>query len=99
MVWVYKYDENFVWQPGEEIEVDVENGEQIPESYTKTQPPNGLYLHKYDPVKDEWFESATQEYIDSFQPDSLPPDDVTLLKKHVALLTLQLSQMQKGGAS
>ncbi|MGE6629018.1 hypothetical protein [Bacillus sp. NPDC077027] len=99
MIWVYKYNDEFIWQPGEEIEVDVENGEQIPEGYTKIQPPNGLYLPKYDPVKDKWFESASQEYIDSLQPDPLPPDDVMMLKKQVALLTLQVSQLQRGGAS
>lgn len=96
-MWVYKFNEQFIWQPGEEIEV--ENGEQIPEGYTDKQPPDGLFIAKYDPKKEEWFEAASKEYIDSLQPDSLPPDDVTLLKKHVALLTLQLSQMQKGGAS
>lgn len=98
MIWVYKYNDKFIWQPGEEIEVDVENGEQIPEGYTDKQPPDGLFIAKYDPKKEEWFEAASKEYIDSLQPDPLPPDDVTLLKKHVALLTLQLSQMQKGGA-
>ncbi|WP_426579278.1 hypothetical protein P5490_007965 [Bacillus altitudinis] len=99
MIWVYKYDQNYVWQAGEEIEVDIENGEQVPEGYTQTQPTDSLYIAKYDPVKDEWFESATQEYIDSLQPDPLPLDDVTLLKKQVALLTYQISQFQKGGAS
>ncbi len=99
MIWVYKYNDEFIWQPGEEIEVDVENGKQIPEGYTDKQPPDGLFIAKYDPKKEEWFEAASKEYIDSLQPDPLPPDDVTLLKKHVALLTLQLSQMQKGGAS
>lgn len=99
MIWVYKYNDEFIWQAGEEILFDEEFDEEIPDGYTDIQPPDGLYIAKYDPDKKEWYESATQEYIDSFQPDSLPPDDVTLLKKHVALLTLQLSQMQKGGAS
>ncbi|WP_349924900.1 hypothetical protein ABNP43_12175 [Bacillus altitudinis] len=99
MTWVHKYDGNFIWQPGGEIEIDLGNGQQIPEGYTLKQPTDGLYIAKYDPVKDEWFESASQEYIDSFQPDPLPSDDVTLLKKQVALLTYQISQFQKGGAS
>ncbi|MCY7677143.1 hypothetical protein [Bacillus safensis] len=99
MIWVYKYDENYIWQADKDIEVDVENGEEIPKGYTDKQPPDGLFIAKYDPKKEEWFESATQEYIDSLQPDPPPPDDVALLKKQVALLTLQLSQLQKGGAS
>ncbi|MCM3045219.1 MULTISPECIES: hypothetical protein [Bacillus] len=99
MIWVYKYDENYIWQAGKDILVDVENGEEIPKGYTDKQPPDGLFIAKYYPEKEEWFESATQEYIDSLQPDPPPPDDVALLKKQVALLTLQLSQLQKGGAS
>ncbi|GLF91041.1 hypothetical protein Saga11_23000 [Bacillus safensis] len=95
MIWVYKYNDEFIWQPGEEIEIDAENGEQIPESYTKTQPPNGLYLHKYDPVKDEWFESATQEYIDSFQLVTGPPSDIQLLKQQNADLLQQLAESEK----
>ncbi|MFJ5965532.1 hypothetical protein [Bacillus sp. NPDC093026] len=99
MIWVYKYDEEFVWQPGEEILVDVENGEEIPKGYTSVQPQNGLYIAKFDAEKEKWYESASQEYIDGLQPDPLPPDDVTLLKKQMALLTLQVSQLQRGGAS
>lgn len=99
MIWVYKYDENFIWQPGEEILFDEEFLHQIPDGYTDIQPPNGLYLAEYDPVSRTWSESATQEYIDSLQPDPPPQDAVTMLKKQVALLTLQVSQMQKGGVS
>lgn len=99
MIWVYKYDENYIWQADKDILVDVENGEEIPKGYTDKQPPDGLFIAKYDPEKEEWFESATQEYIDSLQPDPPPPDDVALLKKQVALLTLQLSQLQRGGAT
>ncbi|PYH27407.1 hypothetical protein US8_00029 [Bacillus altitudinis] len=96
-MWVYKFNDEFIWEAGEEILID--EGEEIPTGYTDIQPPNELYKAKFDPKTKTWSEAATQEYIDSFQPDPLPPDDVTLLKKHVALLTLQLSQMQKGGAS
>lgn len=99
MIWVYKYDENFIWQPGEEILFDEVFLHRILDGYTDIQPPNGLYKAKFDPKTKTWSESASQEYIDSFQPDPLPPDDVTLLKKQVALLTFQISQLQKGGAS
>ena len=98
-MWVYKYDENFIWQAGGEIEIEIDEGEKIPNGYTDIQPPDGLYIAKYNPTSKTWSESATQEYIDSLQPDPLPLDDVTLLKKQVALLTYQISQFQKGGAS
>jgi len=84
-MWVYKYDDNYVWQPGEEIEIDVENGEQIPEGYTQTQPADGLYIAKYDPDKDVWFESATQEYIDSFQPQPVTqPSKMEVIEQQIA---------------
>ncbi|WP_342495631.1 hypothetical protein MHB69_12785 [Bacillus sp. FSL K6-0994] len=99
MIWVYKYDENYIWQADKDILIDVENGEEIPKGYTDKQPPDGLFIAKYDPKKEEWFEAASQEYIDSLQPDPRPPDDVMMLKKQVALLTLQFSQLQRGGSS
>lgn len=99
MIWVYKYDENYIWQADKDILVDVENGEEIPKGYTDKQPPDGLFIAKYDPKKEEWFEAATKEYIDSLQPDPPPQDAVTMLKKQVALLTFQVSQLQKGGTS
>lgn len=95
MTWVYKYDGNFIWQPGGEIEIDLGNGQQIPEGYTLKQPTDGLYIAKYDPVKDEWFETATQEYIDSFQPTPIPPSDITLLKQQNALLSKQVALLSK----
>ncbi|MCY7629108.1 hypothetical protein MH206_08680 [Bacillus altitudinis] len=91
---IFHYDENYLYL-GEDV---IEDFEDIPENATDIQP-KGFYLPKFDPGKEEWSESATQEYIDSLQPDPPPPDDVALLKKQVALLTLQLSQLQKGGAS
>ncbi|WP_426578865.1 hypothetical protein P5490_020130 (plasmid) [Bacillus altitudinis] len=95
MIWVYKYDQNYVWQAGEEIEVDIENGEQVPEGYTQTQPTDGLYIAKYDPDKEAWFESATQEYIDSLQPAPCPPSDIELLKQQNADLLQQLAESEK----
>lgn len=43
MIWVYKYDENFIWQPGEEILFDEVFLHRILDGYTDIQPPNGLY--------------------------------------------------------
>ncbi|MBQ4817685.1 hypothetical protein IHP72_15630 [Bacillus pumilus] len=86
MVWVYKYDEEFVWQPGEELLVDLENGEEVPESYTSIQPQNGLYIAKFDPEKEEWHEAATQEYIDDLQPEFKPSEIEVLRQQHAELV-------------
>ncbi|MBW3699437.1 type III secretion protein [Bacillus altitudinis] len=95
MIWVYKYNDEFVWQSGEEIVVDDENGEEIPNGYTSIQPPNGLYIAKYDTDKEEWFESASQQYIDSFQQSPLPPSDIELLKQQNAYLLQQIAESEK----
>lgn len=97
MIWVYKYDENYIWQADKDILVDVENGEEIPKGYTDKQPPDGLFIAKYDPEKEEWFESATQEYIDSLQPDPPPPDDVALLKNKSLSLHCSFRSCRKAG--
>lgn len=90
---IYYYDENFKYQ-GE----DVIDDEELPKNATDVRP-EGLYLPVYDEKKKEWFESATQEYIDSLQPKPPLPNDITTLKKQVALLTLQVTQMQRGESS
>ncbi|KLK98104.1 phage like protein [Bacillus pumilus] len=89
MIWIYKYDEEYVWQPGEEILVDLENGDEIPEGYTSIQPQNGLYIAKFDPDKEEWFESATQEYIDGLQP-VIQPSEIEILRQQHAELVFTL---------
>ncbi|AOC55343.1 hypothetical protein [Bacillus pumilus] len=86
MIWVYKYNDEFVWQPGEEILVDAENGGEIPEGYTPIQPQNGLYIAKFDPEKDEWFEAASQEYIEDLQPDYKPSEIEVLRQQHAELV-------------
>ncbi|MCY7617485.1 hypothetical protein MH116_06300 [Bacillus pumilus] len=92
---IYYYDENFKYQ-GEDV---ISDYEEIPKNATDVRPKKGLYLPEYDESKKEWFESATQEYIDSLQPQPPLPNDITTLKKQAALLTLQVTQMQRGGAS
>ncbi|WP_144502922.1 hypothetical protein [Bacillus pumilus] len=97
---VYRYDEKFDLVASVILETDEFGNYIIPENCTTIAPPDNpsLYKPRFDPKKEEWFESATQEYIDSLQPRPSQPDDVTMLKKQVALLTLQLSQLQRGGA-
>ncbi|MGD7061007.1 hypothetical protein ACQCU3_05815 [Bacillus altitudinis] len=87
MIWVYKYNDEFIWQAGEEILFDEEFDEEIPDWYTDIQPPDGLYIAKYDPDKKEWYESATQEYIDSFHSkQQQQPSEMEIMQKEIAEL-------------
>ncbi|MGW6675551.1 hypothetical protein [Bacillus altitudinis] len=94
---IYKYDEQKIYVLGADEEIGED--EDIPAGFTDVQPQEGLFSPKYNEDKRTWSEAATQEYIDSLQPDSSSADDVTMLKKQVALLTFQVSQLQKGGTS
>ncbi|QAT52901.1 hypothetical protein [Bacillus licheniformis] len=82
MKWLYKYDEDYLYVRGADLEV--EDDTEIPESYTDVKPSDGLYLAKFDPTKKKWSESATQECIDSLQPPSPEPSEVEILQKQVA---------------
>ncbi|MGE1096803.1 hypothetical protein ACQJZ4_07440 [Bacillus altitudinis] len=86
MILVYKYDDNFVWQAGGEILVDVENGEEIPEGFTTVKPQDGLFIATFDPEKEEWSEGASQEYIDSLFPDAEPSEIEVLRQQHAELV-------------
>ncbi|MDR7248239.1 hypothetical protein J2W41_000963 [Bacillus pumilus] len=93
MKWIYKYDEKFNYLPGEEVEIEEDAG--IPKGYTDVRPQDGLYKGKYNEKKRAWYESATQEYIDSLQPKPLPPSDIDLLKQQNADLLQQLAESEK----
>jgi len=80
--WIYKYDEDFIYIPGEDREIKDEG--DIPEFYTDVKPPDGLYKPKYNATKNKWAESATQEYIDSLQPPDPEPSETEVLQKQVA---------------
>ncbi|MEC1270921.1 hypothetical protein P9C27_21050 [Bacillus vallismortis] len=60
---LYKYDENLLWLPGEEIEI--EDNAEIPAGYTDIQPESGLFKAKLNEETGKWYESASQEYIDT----------------------------------
>lgn len=81
---------------GEDI---ISEYDEMLKNATDVRPKKGLYLPKYDADKREWFESASKEYIESMQPKPPLPNDITTLKKQAALLTLQVTQLQRGGAS
>ncbi|WP_338527368.1 hypothetical protein V6Z54_12075 [Bacillus sp. MAG717A] len=91
--WIYKYDEKFNYLPGEEIEI--EEDADIPKGYTNVRPQDGLYKGKYNETKKAWYESATQEYIDSLQPKTLPPTEIDLLKHQNVDLLQQLTESEK----
>ncbi|APT48089.1 hypothetical protein [Bacillus safensis] len=97
---IYYYDEKFKYQ-GE----DVIDNDELPKNATDIRPQEGLYLPEYDEKKRLWFESASEEYIESLQPPEPEPDITDLLKKQSALLSLQLARLQadvealKGGGA
>ncbi len=76
---VYYYDENFKYQGEDVIDID-----ELPKNATDVRP-EGLYLPVYDEKKKEWFESATQEYIDSLQPKP-QPSEMEIMQKEIAEL-------------
>ncbi|HBU92384.1 MAG TPA: hypothetical protein DEB53_14425 [Bacillus pumilus] len=92
---IYYFDENFKYQ-GEDV---ISDYEEMPKNATDVRPIKGLYLPEYDADKREWFESASEEYIEGLQPKPPLPNDIPTLKKQMALLTLQVSQIQRGGSS
>lgn len=84
-MWVYKFNDEFIWEAGEEILID--EGEEIPTGYTDIQPPDGLYIAKFDPKTKKWSESATQEYIDSFHSkQQSQPSEMEIMQKEIAEL-------------
>ncbi|MGG1103294.1 hypothetical protein ABES74_04370 [Bacillus subtilis] len=82
MIMLFKYDSDYNYIPGAEI--FIEDGDAIPESFTDVRPTDGLYKAKFDPNKQVWYESATQEYIDSLQPPPPEPSEVDVLAEKVA---------------
>ncbi|MEY8818313.1 hypothetical protein AB7C35_03465 [Bacillus subtilis] len=79
------YDENFLYAGEDFIETD-----ELPPQSTLTIPDPSIILPKYNPEKDEWFESATEEYKDSVKPGIPEPSDMEKMKQQLADLTFQL---------
>ncbi|MGM0967062.1 MAG: hypothetical protein ACQEWR_00675 [Bacillota bacterium] len=88
---IYYYDENFMYI-GEDV---ISDYDEPPKNTTSIRPQDGLCLPMYNEKKEEWSESATQEYIDSLQPDPGPPSDIELLKQQNADLLQQLAESEK----
>ncbi|MCM3149662.1 hypothetical protein [Bacillus pumilus] len=96
MILAYEYNhQNELVRPIEVFERDDKGNYVIPDQCTTIAPPNhpSFYKAAFDVEKQHWYESATQEYIDSLKPSPLPPSDIELLKKQNALLSKQLTQL------
>nr|WP_285858412.1 hypothetical protein [Bacillus safensis] len=67
----------------------------IPKNCTTIAPPDNpsLYKPRFDPAKEEWFEFATQEYIDGLQP-VVEPSDLEIVRQRQAEIVFIL--MMKG---
>lgn len=88
MITLFKYDEDYNYVDGAGIVI--EDGEEIPEGFTDIRPPDGMYKRKFDPDKKNWYESASQEYIDSLQPPPPEPSELDKMKKQLSDLTFKL---------
>ncbi len=63
---------------------DVIDFQELPENATDVRPKKGLYLPKYAADKREWFESASEEYIESIQKQNHPKQQLpSMLKSHM----------------
>ncbi|OBW49435.1 hypothetical protein A9985_15545 [Bacillus safensis] len=96
MIQVYEYNhQNELVRPIVVFERDDEGNYIIPDQCTAIAPPNkpSFYKAAFDVEKQQWYESATQEYIDSLKPAPRQPNDIELLKKQNALLSKQLTQL------
>lgn len=83
---IFYYDENYLY-----LYEDVIEDTELPPNATDIQP-EGLCSPKFNPKKNEWVESATDEYINSLKPIRIP-DDISLLKLQNSALTKQLAQI------
>lgn len=75
---VLYYDKNYFYDGEEDIEGDV-----LPKNSTLKVPKEGMITPKFDVKKDEWVESATEEYIDSIKKPP-EPSEFEVLQKQVA---------------
>lgn len=82
------YDENFKYAGEDDIEINIEEGEELPPNCTTSLIPAGLYDPKYDSEKEVWVESATQEYIDGVKSPAPEPSEISVLKEQNAKLLL-----------
>lgn len=89
MIQVYRYDENYIFIEPVIVEENENGNFVIPENCTDVEPVS-FYKAKFDINKQEWFESATQEYIDSLTPLTPVPTDLDKVKQHLGDLTFQL---------
>ncbi|MED4302244.1 hypothetical protein [Bacillus licheniformis] len=97
---IFKYDkETFLLIDNDIIQPDDQGNYEIPDGWTDIPFDPGLYLPKFFPDEKVWKETATKEYIESLLPSEPEASEIELLKKQNALLSYQLSRLQKEVAS
>ncbi|MEG7377842.1 hypothetical protein V5785_00515 [Bacillus subtilis] len=87
---LYKYDGNLLWVPGEEIEI--EDNAEIPADYTDIQPESGFFKAKLNKETGKWYESASQEYIDTLCNNNTSVSTELELSKLVVDIGKQLTK-------
>ncbi|MED0777935.1 hypothetical protein [Bacillus siamensis] len=87
---VLYYDENFMYAGEDFIE-----GDDLPPNSTTAVPDPTIILPKYDPKKNKWTESATEEYKDSVKPSIPEPNDFEIIGQTLSQLRLSLLQVNK----
>ncbi|MES1035871.1 hypothetical protein [Bacillus pumilus] len=95
MILAYEYNyQNELVRPIEVFERDDEGNYVIPNQCTTIAPPNNPSFYKaaFDVEKQQWYESATQEYINSLKTKP-KPNDLEILKEQNAFLTKQMAQI------
>ncbi|MCY7767850.1 hypothetical protein, partial [Bacillus inaquosorum] len=70
-------------------DIDETGNYTIPNNCTTIQP-QSFYKATFNPETQQWFESATQEYIDSLKPPPPVPTDLDKVKQQLGDLTFQL---------
>ncbi|WIG48757.1 hypothetical protein QPL78_09725 [Bacillus halotolerans] len=99
MIQIYPFDTEgfFLGQP-ETLELDPETGKyKIPDNATSIPPVKdgqGMWRPWFDREKQEWIETADQEYKDSLKGPADPPSALDELKAQHALTTVQLAEAQ-----
>lgn len=80
------------------MELDPETGKyKIPDNATSIPPVKdgqGMWRPWFDREKQEWIETADQEYKDSLKGPADPPSALDELKAQHALTTVQLAEAQ-----
>ncbi|MCZ8480266.1 hypothetical protein [Bacillus subtilis] len=94
MIQVYKYDDDYIFETPVIINgIGTDEEVNLPKNCTTIAPPDGMFKPQFHPELNEWWETATEDYILSLEPNR-EPSDLDLLKQQNALLISQLAETQ-----